>query len=404
MTRLTLPRARRLTMRSQLLGPRSGPEGRRPEAAETVLNIIRRLGCLQIDTISVVERAHHHTLWSRWARYSPFDLHGLQAKSRRLFEYWCHGAAAYLPMDEYRYYIPAMKSFADKPRTREWLAQNRELVKNVKARIRREGPLRSVDFGAPKGARRSGWWDWKPAKRALDTLFTLGELMIRERRNFQRVYDLTERVLPDHVGTTPPDRKEAALFAVRKAADAYGIISLRDLRLTAERSKEAMEAIETLTHCGEVTPVEIEGLQGRSYYAQTRALEGLERKTRRVHILSPFDNMIILRERIDDLFDFHYRLECYLPAAKRRHGYFCLPVLQGESFVARMDAKAFRKEQFLSVSMLSFEPSVRDLEGVCRALAGKLKAFATFNGCRSVSIQNTRPRQARELLMRSLED
>jgi uncharacterized protein YcaQ len=403
MTSLTLTQARRLAIDSQLLGPNSGSEPRRAEAGQTVLSIIRRLGYLQIDTIAVVERAHHHTLWSRWSRYSPGDLHALHAERRRLYEYWIHGVAAYLPMDEYRYSIPAMKRYTDRPHRREWLSQNRKLVGEVKARIRREGPLASADFAAPKGKSRRGWWDWKPAKRALDMLFSMGELMVRERRNFQRVYDLTERVLPEHVDTTPPKEDEAALFAIRKAVAANGVLTLRDKRLNTRRSPHLTEALNFLVRNEELTPVEIEGRPGRSYYARTRGLENLDIQARRTYILSPFDNLVIMRERIKDLFGFDYSLECYLPAAKRRFGYFSLPVLRGERFIARLDAKAIRNERLLSVPMLWFETSVDGLEIVCRALAGKLRKFAAFNGCRDVSIGSSEPRRARDLLERELE-
>ena len=154
-----------------------------PKGKEGVAQVIERLGYVQIDTIAVVQRAHHHTLWSRRWDYTPQMLHELQAQDRRVFEWWGH-AASYLPMCDYRYYLPRMRAFAERQKTRDWLGQNAQLVGDVVDRIRDEGPLGSSDFSAPEG-KRGSWWDWKPAKRALETLFNTGEMMVTERRNFQ---------------------------------------------------------------------------------------------------------------------------------------------------------------------------------------------------------------------------
>ena len=178
---------------------------------------------MQIDTISVIERAHHHTLWTRVPGYRPEQLHEAQAVDRTVFEYWGH-AASYLPMSDYRFYIPMMRSFYD-PKRLVPGAGGRSTASHLGARaqrIREEGPRAARDFANPGGRRKGPWWDWKPAKAALEMLFWRGELMIRERRGFERIYDLTERVLPAGTDTRPPAPDELGRFIVRRALDRPG--------------------------------------------------------------------------------------------------------------------------------------------------------------------------------------
>ena len=192
-TRISPEIARKIALKAQLLdGSMKFPKGK-----EGVAQAIEKLGYVQIDTINIIERAHNHTLWTRRPDYKPEMLHELQSRDRRVFEYWGH-AASYLPTTDYRYYIPMMRSFAD-PKSK-WV-QGRfkkygHLMKPILERIRKEGALSSRNFETLTDKSRGTWWDWRPSKVALELLFWKGDLMITERRNFQRVYDLTERVLP----------------------------------------------------------------------------------------------------------------------------------------------------------------------------------------------------------------
>ena len=170
--------------------------------------ICERLGYVQIDTISVIERAHHHILWTRQRAYSNDDLDHVLGVDRRVFEGWSH-AASFIPTIDYRYYVARMQAHANSARTLEWIEANKDVVAHVRDRIRAEGALSAADF-ASDGNRRGRWWDWKPAKGALETLLSSGELMIIERRKFQRVYDLTKRVLPSHIDTAPATQSERA--------------------------------------------------------------------------------------------------------------------------------------------------------------------------------------------------
>ena len=391
--RISAATARSLALRSQGLDTNWGL----PSGKEGVARAIERLGYVQVDTIAVVQRAHHHTLWTRCPDYAPDMLHDLQARDRSVFEYWTH-AASYVPTRDYRYYMRRMHAYAEGPRKRDRLDEIPAVVEDVLARIRAEGPLGSADFKAPDGFQRGTWWSWKPAKRALEALFSSGVLMVSERRNFQRLYDLRERVLPPETNTTLPDSDEQARFGVRQGLAAHGVSTLFDIRRGRAGRNERREAIRELVSSGEVMPVEIDGVEGE-YYALAGAITGAmtrEAGPPQLHILSPFDNAVIWRERVNRLFSFDYRLECYTPAGKRRYGYFALPVLWGERFVARLDAKADRKTGTLQVRRLTFEPQLDAEETLLSALADKLWSFATFNGCSDIVLESVDPQSVEQ--------
>lgn len=393
--------ARRLAIAAQCLdGQWEAPKGK-----EGVLRVMERLGRVQIDALAVVQRAHHHTLWSRLPDYEPRLLAEVHGSDRAAFEYWCR-AACYLPMRHYRYYLPRMRAVSQAPRTRQWLSKNADLVRHVKERIRREGPLASADFAAPEGRRRGSWWDWKPAKRALETLFDMGELMIAERRNFQRVYDLAERVLPAGINREEPSREELARFALRRVLEASGVLSAGDMRWGWIRDSEAIsEALAEMVDSGEVRPVTVSGVESEPWYAWAETLEqmaGCARRWNQLHILSPFDNLVIDRRRLRALFDFDFSLECYLPAPRRRYGYFCLPILWGDRFIGRLDPKADRRRHTLVVRRLIFESTPVSYGQLLPPLARRLRAFAAFNDCPEVLIEEARPRKALAPLRREI--
>ena len=390
--------ARKLAIRSQGIG--SG--WKLPAGKEGVAQTIERIGYVQIDTILVVQRAHHHTLWSRCPDYTPQMLHDLQAYDRRVFEYWAH-AASYIPMCDYRYYLPRMRAAANRQRDRQWLEQNAQVKADVVERIRKEGPLGSADFAAPAGYNRSSWWDWKPAKRVMEILFNMGEMMVTERRNFHRIYDLTERVLPEGTDTTMPDEDEMARYMIKRGLGGSGFASVDAIWWGSRAPDSFHKMIEELVDSGEITPVEIRGLSDTDYYALTENIEeAKKRRRKRVHILSPFDNLVIHRGRLSILFGFNFKMECYLPAVKRRYGYFCLPILWGENFVGRLDPKADRKKKTFIIRNIIFEPNFKDYDGLMPALAEKIRSFADFNGCERVVVEQATPEKAKDPLTRAL--
>ena len=385
--------ARRLALNAQLLDGktkiRKGKEG--------IAQTVGHLGYVQIDTISVIERAHHHTLWTRVPGYRPAHLHQAQAVERSIFEYWGH-AASYLPMGDYRFYLPMMRSFYDPANAwyRGWAEKFGAYLAPVLERIRAEGPLASRDFKNPTGWGKGPWWDWKPAKAALETLFWRGELMVRERRGFERVYDLTERVLPSAIDTRPPAVEELGRFIVVRALTALGVageMEIRDYIRIGER-KAVSAALMEMQAANEIVGLKVEG-QAAQVYALPALLEAARRfRTRppRVTLLSPFDNLVISRSRLKQRFDFDYTLECYVPKEKRRHGYFVLPILFGEEIVGRLDPKAERKTKTFLVRQLNIEPKFHDAAGLIPALGRALGELALFNGCRTVRLENVRPK------------
>jgi hypothetical protein len=391
--KISLSSARKLALTGQLFYD----QVELPRGKEGVAQTVEELGYVQIDTIAVVQRAHHHTLWTRRADYEPQMLHELQAVDRRVFEYWGH-AASYLPMSDYRYYLPRMRSY-NEPKNRweqDRLEKHGHLMGPVLERIRHEGPLASKDFKPPPGTQRGQWWDWKPAKIALELLFWRGDLMITERRNFQRIYDLTERVLPLDVDTRFPDDDELGKFHVRRALSAYGVAREREVQDHIRAASRAVvsKSLADLVDAGEVMRVEVEGDEGADYYALAEMLETPGRHQQnptRVVLLSPFDNLIIQRKRLERLFGFDYRLECYVPAAKRKYGYFALPILWGEKLVGRLDPKADRKSKTFIVRGLFFEPGFADFDAFLPLFADSLSAFARFNQCERVMVENVSP-------------
>jgi uncharacterized protein YcaQ len=227
-------------------------------------------------------------------------------------------------------------------------------------------------------------------------LFWRGDLMIKERKNFHRVYDLTGRVLPEWADTHLPSEEELGRFHVLRALSAHGIASSNDIsgHIHAAAQKNINSALARMTKSGEIIEVHIDTLDKKDYYV----LPGfpgdfptIAKREAPLHFLSPFDNLIILRDRVRDLFGFDYTLECYTPPAKRKYGYFSLPVLWGDKLVARMDTKAERKTKTLIVRNIAFERGFRDFNEVLPAFSIKLKAFADFNRCQNIIVEKTDP-------------
>ncbi|MBN2227115.1 MAG: YcaQ family DNA glycosylase [candidate division Zixibacteria bacterium] len=385
--------ARRIAIHCQLLDGRIAL----PKGKEGVAQVIEKLGYVQIDTINVIERAHHHTLYTRREDYTQKMLHDLQAVDRRIFEYWGH-ALAYLPIKDYRYFLPRMRSFEDP--ASKWFKSRLEkysyLMKPCLERIRTEGPLGAKDFEKRPGAKHGVWWDAKSEKIALELLFWRGELMITERRRFERAYDLTERVLPSDIDTTYPDENELVRFRIRRVLQGLGIAQTREIRFYFHNGETSNlnVVIDEMLADGDLVAVDLKPGNGKAYYAlpETMASAGkLRQKVPHLHILSPFDNMVIQRDRLRELFGFDYTLECFVPAPKRKFGYFVLPVLWGEEFVAKFDAKADRKKKTLLVPNFFFEEGFTPSDRFYTALTDRLWKFASFNGCEKIAVAKTSP-------------
>ncbi len=394
--KLSSEQARNLFLRKQLLS-----DGKLPRGKAGVLHVLDKLGYVQIDTINVVERSHHLVFFTRLPDYKHTHLHALHAKDQKVFEYWAH-AASFIPMKDYRYYRATMQK---KPKRGSWLdrwiKKNRVLIKKVRARVIKQGPLAASDFGDVEGRRRGTWWDWKPAKMALEVLFWQGYLMIKERRNFQRIYDITERVLPETVDTTQPDEDEEKRFFIMRALGALGIGTEQDISRYIGVSGRLSKWVHQMHKNGEVVKVDITGSK-KPYYMLGRDLAEIHKDTTgvgsRVRLLSPFDNSIILRDRTSALFGFNYSLECYVPKNKRKYGYFCLPILWGNQFVGRIDPKADRQKRAFIINNLHLEGKKLDLKTFIPALSKCLKEFARFHKCEEIELSKNIPARIRRMI------
>ncbi len=372
---LSQDQARKLVLHSQQL-PSSKTNGSALKATQAALE---HLGYIQIDTISVIERAHHHTLWTRNPRYAPTQLDQLMA-DKTAFEYWSH-AAAYLPTCDYRFSLPR-KHAIKSGQQNHWYQRDERMMNYVLERIRVEGPLMAKDFDRDKQKTRE--WQKKPAKQALDYLFMQGDLMIPERRGFHKVYELTERVLPADIDDKLPNADEHAHHLITSFLRAHGLAQENDFSYLLKNVKPTIKRVlQQMLH--EKTLCQLQ-IGEATYYALPAVLTLLNKPLARsrLNILSPFDNLLIQRHRMRDLFNFDYLIECYVPAAKRKFGYFSLPILWDGKLVARMDCKAERKTCVLKIHNLHAEPWLRKTDEFMQALHKELPAFMKFNGCRSL--------------------
>jgi hypothetical protein len=384
MTMLSSNQLRRIALDAQGL-TRTAPFGRGVDATHRALE---QLGYVQIDTISIVARAHHHTLWNRVPNYQSSHLDRL-VRDHRAFEYWFH-AAAYLPMRDYRFALPRMHAL--KNGERHWFpTKDRKLMRAVLDRVRDEGPLMARDFESPKG-RNEGWWNWKPAKRALEQLYMQGDLMVSGRDGFQKVYDLAERVLPADIDATTPTTEEFAGYLLDTALRAHGFASPKEITYL-RRGAAIRKALRARLDAGVADGTLVSISDNRTdYYTRPDLLERVTPRTlARVRLLSPFDNAVIQRDRNLALHGYDYQIECYVPAPKRRFGYFCLPILYRDRFVGRVDCKAHRRTRRFDLLHLYIECEIRDRDQFAAAFAEAVHEFAAFNDCDAVNAAKISP-------------
>lgn len=391
---ISLKQARKLAMHTQLLDQRT----KFPSGVKGLHQIIDHMGYIQIDTISVIARAHHHTLYNRLPGYTPNMLDQLMS-DRKVFEYWGH-AASFLPMDDYRFYLPRMRWFRDPSESwfRNALKMSGHLLKPVMKRIREEGALSSHDFLNMKDNKSVGLWSFRPARMALEMLMWQGQLMVTKRVNFRRYYDLTERVLPDNVNTKYPTKNEMGQFLVDRALRAHGIATRQHIvKHIGNVNKQAiLDSLDTMLENGDIVEVKIKEIPDHNWFSYPSSLEKishLRQKKSSALILSPFDNSVINRDRLSLLFGLDYKIECYVPAAKRVHGYFVLPIYWNGHFIARLDAKADRKPQCFIIRTLAFESEVKITDPMLKAIADSLKSFAIFNNCTSYDFEYVLPKK-----------
>jgi uncharacterized protein YcaQ len=342
----SLPKAqaRRIWLRAQRLETRA-PFGDGPAATAAVVD---HLGYVQIDTINVIERSHHHILWSRIPDYRRADLRQAQSVDKSVFEYWTH-ALSYVPTKDLRFFIPAMKRH--KREGHKWLSSVKPAdLRKVMRLIRQGGALTIRDIDDDVLVDKEHLWaSRKPSKRALQLAFYTGELTISERNGMLKTYELMTRHFGWDKPPKPASAREATAYLLDRALRAQGVVSLDSIcHLDAPSKAAVRRLIEARVRRGELMPVALEGAGKQEHWAESATLENAgDVVSELVHILSPFDPLVIQRKRTHLFFDYEHRFEAYVPREKRVFGYFALPVVAGEDIVAALDLKIDRKHRKL---------------------------------------------------------
>ena len=394
MIELSPAQARRLVIARQGLH-KSNVYGRGDSA---LLDCIEQLGYIQIDTISVINRAHHHTLWTRIPSFRESRLDALQ-KERKIFEYWAH-AAAYLPMQDFRYCLPYMNAIASGQK--HWRSPDKKTMTLVMERIRSDGAAKARDFESSEGKQTGVWGGMKPAKLALEQLFIEGQLMISHRDGFQKVFDVPERILPSGLDTSTPTAEEFRRYLIDRTIRSQGFATESEIGYLRKGLKSDLrKQVQQMLADKEIVRVCVRG-NPNVYYSHPEIIENARttRVARKIHLLSPFDNLVIQRKRIAQLFGFDYQIECYVPEGKRKFGYFCLPILFGDDLVGRLDPKADRKNSKLIVRNLVIEKEIKHVDAFVNALSRKINDLAKFNGCESTSIERCNAKKIGSALSR----
>jgi uncharacterized protein YcaQ len=343
--------ARRIWLRAQRLDA-PAPFGAGPGATAAA---VEQLGYVQIDTINVIERCHHHILWNRIPDYRRADLRQAQSVDKSVFEYWTH-ALSYVPAKDLRFFMPAMKRH--KREGHKWLkgVQPADLRKVMKL-IRRDGALTIRDIEDDVLTEKEHLWaSRKPSKRALQLLFYSGVLTISERIGMLKTYELMQRHFGWDTPPMPASARETFAYLLDRSLRAQGVVSLDSICHLDAPSKAAIRRlIEARVRRNELVPVAIEGAGKQEHWAAPAILENPgDPASQQVHILSPFDPLIIQRKRTHLFFDYEHRFEAYVPREKRVFGYFALPVLAGEDIVAALDLKTDRQSRKLLVQKWSW--------------------------------------------------
>ena len=401
--------ARRLFM----AGQRLLKDPARPATPTRVLGEIRALGFVQLDSINVVERAHHHILWTRLHAYEPRTLDTLQRRGQ-VFEHWTHDASV-LPEEAFPHWRCRFGHVAWGSWLRERMGQDHERVAaDVLARVRDEGPLMARDFeraGEKSGPNAGKWWDWKPAKAALEYWWRTGELAVARRVNFQKVYDLTERVLPRVHAVPAPAREQHIDWACAAALDRLGAATPSELAKFwgTVTIAEATAWCKTAAAEGRAERVRLESVADNAARPSAAtdngslaapkpgvAIVGWQRRAKRLpdapgdmRLLSPFDPLVRDRARCLRLFGFDYRFEAFTPEPKRRYGYYVLPVLEADRLVARVDPKMDRDAGTLRVRAVWWEPGQKLTMARRAALERAVERYAALNGADRIEISRS---------------
>jgi uncharacterized protein YcaQ len=392
---------RAVAIRTQNLHLANGTESN-PDSY-SLYQLFDQLGCVQIDTLHMVQRSHYLVLWSRMGAYQPNDIDNLIfGPERKLFEGWQH-AASIIPLSEYRYQMPRQTNLREHPASgyHRWLDEKvqKDYITLVRERIHREGALKVRNFDSD-GRKGGTWWNWRPAKVALEYLYELGDLMITDRDNFQRVYDLTTRVLPKWVEINGPTVEERDQFWVERGAKALGVCTARQAGdYTWMKITRSKPHIEELIKNRILIPIFGRLCNGKTeellvhrdnLFFLDQASDGVL-KPSRTTFLSPFDNFFWAKARDEMLWNFHKSLEAYIPEPKRIYGYYCLSILHQDRLVGRFDPRLDRKTGRLILRAIYLEPGMGPSDELVSGIAGAMRDFMNFHKANELVIEKSQP-------------
>ncbi len=384
---------------------------------QSVMDVARRIHNIQIDTISVVTRSHNLICFNRFSDYYEGDVWEAQ-KSGKLFEYSSH-AQCLMPIESLPFYMWKMHKFREQEKGywAKWGRENRDLVDAVYDHVKKNGVTSSSDF-KDDGRKRDGWWDWKKEKRALEFLATEGRLMVAFRSNFQKHFDVSERVVPLSQSTEPMPEDMIPEYIVSVVFGSLGLASAQDLKtyvgrrparvFWSGRTTEIESYLEGCCKSGVLTEVAVGGANER-YFVLSSSAKVLEQSLSRLNVgpvrfLSPFDNIVRDRHYPKHLWGFGYRLEAYTPAKDREYGYYVLPMLHGINIVGRVDMKVHRKDSTLEILSLYLEHDDTKSDDFPIRLCEGLRDFGRFHSCRLLKIGSIHPQERRTQLIDRLED
>jgi uncharacterized protein YcaQ len=381
-------------------------------AWKSVQEAISQICAVQIDAISVVARSHHLTLRHRVQSYDFRQL-WKSLFERELIEYYVHGNS-FVPIEYFPFLRHCMKRFQNHGYKwiRDSITKYQDIMKKILLRIKDEGPLKSRDF---KDAKKTsdGWWDWKPSKHAIELLWWTGHIVVVNRQGFERVYDVTERGIPSKYLDLSVSKEEVWRFFLRQAVDCLVVATISDIRdyfnfhiysLDKGEStrKTLLEKIQTLKQEGDIVEVKVED-DSTPHYILNKNIGFIEevQNYKGSHecafFLSPFDNVVWDRKRVRRLFNLDVRLESYIPKAKRKFGYFTMPIIWNNRIIGRLDPKVDRKSRKLILANIELILSKKNLKNALEAINKELTAFKTFHGCEQIEIKKAKPAKLKNL-------
>lgn len=386
--------ARRLAIVKQRLA------GERPAAdAPGLLQLVRDLGCLQIDPISVVARSHQLVLWSHVGRYDLAELDQLLWRDRSLFEYWAH-AASIVPTADYPIHQHFMRRYAtDRPGSQvgqryfKWLEANRSLKRHILTELRRRGPLPSRELGAEDkvsdGWYSTGWTSGRDVSQMLDYLWTKGQIMVAGRSGLQKLWDLSERCLPDWTPRQTLSDRQLTYRAAQTSLKALGVANATQIsrHYIRHRYVDLPNVLKQLEHEGVIERVMVDGEKG-AWYIHAEDAPLLDRvgeiAVERTTLLSPFDNLICDRARTRSLFDYDFTIEIYTPPHKRQYGYYVLSILHGDQLIGRVDPKFDREHARLHIHAVHAEKTAPRDRATARSIRAAIEDLASFLGASDI--------------------